>query len=155
MIEGFLEELARIGNAHGRMSQKCGRTFVSSRFVHVLLPILQRTCGPRRRFLEQFIRNVIALAQYATSYTRSWAANCRLERMRLNGENDRLRQEMTLLTEEVRLKDARLKRVESQKRPHYLPTERITILELRAARAWSARQTARTFLRTAATMPPG
>jgi transposase InsO family protein len=95
---------------------------------------------------------VIALAQYATSYTRSWAANCRLERLRLKGENDRLRQEMTLLTEEIRIKDARMKRVEPQKRPHYLPTERMAILELRAARAWSAQQTAKTFLLTAATI---
>jgi putative transposase len=96
--------------------------------------------------------HVIALAQYATSYTRSWAANCRLERVRLKGENDRLRQEMTLLTEEIRIKDARMKRVEPQKRPHYLPTERMAILELRAARAWSAQQTAKTFLLTAATI---
>ncbi len=66
---------------------------------------------------------VIALAQYATSYTRSWAANCRLERVRLKGENDRLRQEVTLLTEEIRIKDARMKRVEPQKRPHYRPAE--------------------------------
>ena len=62
--------------------------------------------------------NVIALAQYATSYSRSWAANCRLERVRLKGENDRLQQEMTLLTEEIRIKDARMKRVDPQKRPH-------------------------------------
>jgi hypothetical protein len=96
--------------------------------------------------------NVIALAQYATSYTRSWAANCRLERVRLKGENDRLRQEMSLLTEEIRIKDARMKRIEPQKRPHYLPTERMAILELRAARAWSAQQTAKTFLLTAATI---
>ncbi len=74
------------------------------------------------RHVTSAMLRVIALAQYATSYTRSWAANCRLERVRLKGENDLLRQEMTLLTEEIRIKDARMKRVEPQKRRHYLPT---------------------------------
>ncbi len=37
-------------------------------------------------------------------------------------------------------------------RPHCAPTERLSILELRAARAWSARQTADAFLVTAATI---
>ncbi len=38
------------------------------------------------------------------------------------------------------------------KRPHYAPIERMAILELRAARAWSAKQTADAFLVTAATI---
>ena len=59
---------------------------------------------------------------------------------------------MTLLTEEIHIKDARMKRIESQRRPHYVPTERMGILELRAARAWSARHTATTFLITATTI---
>ena len=45
-----------------------------------------------------------------------------------------------------------MKRVDPQKRPHYVPTERIAILELRAARGWSAQQTAEAFLVTAATI---
>ncbi len=51
---------------------------------------------PLPRGWSQCVRSamlhVISLAQYATSYTRSWAANCRLERVRLKGENNRLRQ---------------------------------------------------------------
>ncbi len=96
--------------------------------------------------------NVIAMAQYAAAYTRSWAVNSPIARHRLKAENDQLQQEMALLTEEIRLKDARMKRVDSQKRPHYVPTERMAILELRAARAWSAQQTAETFLVTATTI---
>ncbi len=96
--------------------------------------------------------NVIALAQYAVAYTRSWAVDSPIARQRLKAENDQLRQEVALLTEEIRIKDARMKRVDPQKRPHYMPTERMMILELRAARAWSAQQTAETFLVTATTI---
>ena len=39
-----------------------------------------------------------------------------------------------LLTAEIHIKDARMKRVDPRKRPHYVPTERMAILELRAAR---------------------
>jgi len=50
-----------------------------------------------------------------------------------------------------RSKDARMKRVDPQKRSYYVPTERMAILELRAAQAWSVQQTVETFLVTAAT----
>ena len=105
---------------------------------------------PRR--VKSAMLNVIALAQYAATYTRGWAIDGRIARLRLKAENDQLRQEVALLTEEMRIKDARMKRVDPQKRPHYAPTERMAILELRAARAWSAQQTAETFLVTAATI---
>ena len=77
--------------------------------------------------------HVIALGQYTVVYTRSWAIDGRIARVRLKAENDHLRQQVALLTEEIRIKDARMKRVDPQKRPHYLPTERMAILELRAA----------------------
>ncbi|MEN6449111.1 MAG: helix-turn-helix domain-containing protein [Thermoguttaceae bacterium] len=38
------------------------------------------------------------------------------------------------------------------RRPQYPPTERMAILELKAARRWSLEQTARAFLVTAATI---
>ena len=43
-------------------------------------------------------------------------------------------------------------RIPAQRRPHYPPTERLAILELRAARAWSMAQTARRLLVTTATV---
>jgi len=58
------------------------------------------------------------VGQYATAYTRSWAVNGRIGQVRLKAEYDQLRQELALLTEEIRIKDARMKRVEAQKRPH-------------------------------------
>jgi len=57
-----------------------------------------------------------------------------------------------LLKEEIRLKDARMNRIPAQRRPHYLPIERLAILELRAARGWSQAQTADRMLVTPATV---
>jgi putative transposase len=105
---------------------------------------------PRR--VRSAMLHVISLGQYAMAFTRSCAVDGRIARVRLQAENDRLRQEVTLLTEEIRIKDARMKRVDPQKRPHYVPIERMAILELRAARAWSVQQTVETFLVTAATI---
>jgi len=60
----------------------------------------------------------------------------------------RLEQEVALLREELRIKDARMERVPPRHRPHYPAVERLAILELRAARGWSAAQTAGRFFVT-------
>ena len=62
--------------------------------------------------------------------------------MRLSAENDRLHEECALLREELRIKDTRIAQIAPQRRPHYGPHERMAILELRAARGWSLKQTA-------------
>ncbi len=64
----------------------------------------------------------------------------------------RLRQELALIIEEIRIKDARMLRIPAQRRPHYPPTERLAMLELRAVRGWSVSQTARRLLVTPATV---
>ena len=86
------------------------------------------------------------------TYSRSWAADSTNQRIRLKAENDNLQQELALRQEELRIKDARMRQMAPARRPHYPPTERMAILELRAARAWSLEQTARTFLVTADTI---
>ncbi|MDH3672994.1 MAG: DDE-type integrase/transposase/recombinase, partial [Gammaproteobacteria bacterium] len=96
--------------------------------------------------------HVVSLARYATAYTRGWAANSVNVRVRLKVENDRLQQEIALLREEIRVKDARMILIGLQRRPHYPAVERMSILELRAARGWSLQQTADTFLVTATTI---
>jgi len=96
--------------------------------------------------------HVISLAQYATVYTRSWAVDSMNGRVRLKAENDRQKQEIALLREEIRIKDARMAQIVPQRRPHYPPTERMAILELRAVRGWSLEQAANTFLLTAPTV---
>ena len=52
--------------------------------------------------------HVISLAQYATAYTRSWAADSTNGRIRIKAENDRAQQDILLLREEMRIKDARI-----------------------------------------------
>ena len=104
------------------------------------------------RHVASAMLHVIALAQYAIACTRSWAVNSPIARQRLQAENDRLKQLVAWLTEEIRIKDARMKRIAAQKRPQYAPVERMAILELRSARAWSARQAAQAFQITSATI---
>ena len=89
---------------------------------------------------------VISLAHYAIATARGWAAHSINARVRLTAENDRLNQEIQLLREEIRIKDARMAKVDPRRRPYYCPTQRMAILELKAARAWSLAQTAKVFL---------
>ena len=95
---------------------------------------------------------LMGIAHVALTRSRSWCVDSRLARVRLRGRVDRLEQEVALLREELRIKDARLARIPAQERPRYPPHERLAILALRAARGWSAAQTARAFLLTAATI---
>ncbi len=92
------------------------------------------------------------LARAALVRTRSWCADSPLARVRLRGRVDRLEQEVALLREELRIKDARLARIRAAERPRYPPEEGLAILALRAARGWNAAETARAFLVTAVTI---
>ncbi len=98
---------------------------------------------PRR--VRSAVVNVISLARTSLALTRGWASKSMNPELRQQAEEDRLRQEIQLLREEVRLKDARMEQIEPHRRPHYPPTARLAILELRAIRGWSLAQTARVF----------
>ena len=96
--------------------------------------------GPRQvppkhwtRSVQSALIHVIALAQYALVCSRSQAGNSSRQRARLAAKADQLEEEIVLLREEGRIKYARMGRIPASKRPHYLPTERLAILELRAA----------------------
>ncbi len=102
--------------------------------------------------VKSAVLHVISVAQFSLAYTRGWAANSINARIRLRAQCDRLRQENSLLREEMRIKDARMARIAPQRRPQYPPVERMAILELKAARGWSLRQAARAFLITPATV---
>jgi hypothetical protein len=102
--------------------------------------------------VKSAVLHAIALAHYAIVYARAWAADSINARVRLSAENDRLHEECALLREELRIKDTRIARIAPQRRPHYGPHERMAILELRAARGWSLKQTGDTFLVTPATI---
>ena len=102
--------------------------------------------------MKSAVLHAIALAHYAIVYARAWAADSINARVRLAAENDRLHEACALLREELRIKDARTAQIAPQRRPHYGPLERMAILELRAVRGWSLKQTANTFLLTSATI---
>ncbi len=96
--------------------------------------------------------HVVSMAHLALTRTRSWCADSRVARVRLRAEGDNLRQEVALLREELRIKDARLALIPAAERPRYPPELRMAILALRSARRWSARKAAKAFLLTAPTI---
>src|SRR5437773_1562478 len=105
---------------------------------------------PRR--VRSAVVHAVSMAQTSLTLARGWAANSANARVRLKTENDQLRQEIGLLREELRIKDIRMLQIPAQRRPHYPPTERLAILELRAARAWSLAKTAEHCLVTITTI---
>jgi hypothetical protein len=102
--------------------------------------------------VKSAVLHVISLAHYAITCARGWAANSINARVRLTADNDRLNQEVQLLGEEIRIKDARMAKLDPRRRPYYAPTERMAILEFKAARGWSLAQTAKAFLVQPATI---
>jgi len=92
------------------------------------------------------ILRAIALARMAFCAARGRASRSSKPGVRLVSDLNEARREIALLEEEIRLKDLRMARVPARHRPFYRPLERLAILELRAARGWSRRQTARRFL---------
>ena len=73
--------------------------------------------------VKSTILHIIALAQYALTYSRSWAADSSNQRVRLKAECDRLEQELALRGEEIRIKDIRMAQIDRKRRPHYPATE--------------------------------
>jgi len=83
----------------------------------------------------------VALAHRAITYFRSYAINSDIERVRLAGQLDRDHNEIALLREEVRIKDARMAKLAPQRHPRHAARERMAILELKTARAWNPAET--------------
>jgi len=88
------------------------------------------------------ILHAISLASVVLSYARGRATG----RHRLRAQLEQATAEITLLREELGIKDGRWERARSRRRPHYMPTQRMRILQLRAARGWTLEKTARVFL---------
>ncbi len=98
---------------------------------------------PRR--VRAAIVQAVSLARASLALTHGWASESLNAELRRQADEDRLRQEVQLLSEEIRIKDARMEQLEPQRRPHYPPTERLAALQLRAIRGWSLAQAARVF----------
>ena len=102
--------------------------------------------------VKSAVLHVISLAQFATVYTRSWAADSSNARVRLTAEVGRLKDELALRNEQERIKDARMTSIPPHRRPNYRPQDRMAILQVKATRGWSLERTAKAFLITAATL---
>ena len=96
--------------------------------------------------VKSAVLHVISVAHLAIIHARNAAANSLNSRVRLAADLSRANEEISLLQEELRIKDARLARIAPHRRPYYLPTERMSILEVKAARGWSQAETARRFI---------
>ncbi len=92
--------------------------------------------------IKSGILHAISLASVALTVARSRATG----RRRLQAELEQANTEIALLREELYIKDGRWKRSRSRRRPHYTPSQRMRILQLRAARGWTLEKTARVFL---------
>jgi len=95
--------------------------------------------------VQSGVLHAISLASAAL--TSAWARASGTRRDRA-AEVDRLRAEISLLREELDIKDERWSRSSAHKRPHYGPVHRLRILQLRASRGWTTEQTAQRFLVT-------
>jgi len=91
----------------------------------------------------QAILHIVALTRLIILNAGNWPEGC--DGLRLRAENDRLRAEVNMLQREITIKNSRFARLDPKKRPHYLPTERLEILAIRAMRGWSNAQVAKRF----------
>jgi len=104
------------------------------------------------RRVRSAVVHAVSMATIAFTHALARVANDPDAQVRAEVEIDRLQREVDLLLEEARIKDARMEGLPAQRRPHYPPSERLAILELRAARAWSQAETARRLLVTPLTV---
>ena len=85
--------------------------------------------------VKSALLHVISVAQLAIVHARGWAANSSNARVRLRVQLDVARQEIALLNEEMRIKDARMAVLVPSRRPHYRAVERLAILSCPPATA--------------------
>jgi len=84
--------------------------------------------------IRSAVIHVISLAHFSLTFARSVAANSINARIRLKAENSRLREEIAILIEELRIKDSRMGCIPAQRKSHYPPIERMAPIEFRHIR---------------------
>jgi len=92
------------------------------------------------------VLHIVSLAHVAMIHARGLVVHSSDSRTRRAGDLQGSLDEISLLEEELRIKDARMAMIDAHRRPHYAPIERMAILELKAARGWSQAETARRLL---------
>jgi len=104
-----------------------------------------------KKSVKSAVLQVVSLAQLALARARAEAIDDK-DSNPFELRTGRLEHEIALLRDEIRIKDQRMRRIAAPRRPHYTAIERLEILELRAMRGWSLRQTASVFLVSPATV---
>ena len=94
------------------------------------------------KHVKSGVLRAISLASVALAYACGHATG----RRRLATQLQQAETEIALLREELSIKDGRWERSRSRRRPHYTPTQRMRLLQLRTARGWNLEKTARVFL---------
>ena len=108
-------------------------------------PVSKRRSLPKAwpKNVKMTVLRVIALAHTAIVQARSIALNSTDARTRRARDLQGTLDEIAMLEEELRIKDGRMAMIDPHRRPYYRPTERMAILELRAARGWFQAETAK------------
>lgn len=101
-------------------------------------------CWPH--LVRKAMIQVCSLAHWAIIYTRSMAADSKLQRVQLAVKLDTAKNEISLLQEELRIIKTRFVKMPVKHRPYYPPFERMAILELKAIRGWNLKQSAAHFI---------
>ncbi len=99
---------------------------------------------PKRwpQHVKSGILHAISLASVVLTCARGQATS----RNGLRVQLEQATTEISLLREELNIKDGRWRRSRSKRRPHYTPVQRMRILQLRSARGWTLEKTGRVFL---------
>ncbi|MFA7230304.1 MAG: helix-turn-helix domain-containing protein [Victivallaceae bacterium] len=95
--------------------------------------------------IRQAMIHAVSLAHFDLICAWSRAADSGIQNVRLKAKLDKLQTELAQKNNQLRIMSARLSRVPAKKRPYYLPTERMEILNHKAACAWNLKQTAEAF----------
>ncbi len=99
-----------------------------------------------KKRVKSAVLHALSLARHCSLAIRAEEADNPDRAVRHHCEIQDLRTESELQREELRIKDTRMRRTPARHRSHYTPAERLQILELRALRGWSAKETAKRFL---------
>ena len=102
--------------------------------------------------LKAAFHHAAAFAHTAVTYSRGWAADSSLVRVRQASELERLKTQLAIALEVGELLRSRFARLTASQRPDYTPVERDRILRLMALAAWSFRHCARMLLLDKGTM---
>jgi transposase InsO family protein len=89
--------------------------------------------------------HAVSLAHFDIICAWSRTADSDIQTVRLKGEIDKLQTELALKENQLRIMSIRVSRIPAKNRPHYLPTERMEILNHKAACGWNLKQTAEAF----------